>query len=141
MSSSNNAIDRPRFTETDDLAIKNLTKTATPDIPYIQIKHQVLGLDYFLSLVFIGDKRARYLNRTYRQQNYTPSILSFPLSDSEGEMFIDLCRSKKKAEKQDSDLDRYTAFLFIHGLLHLKGLQHGSTMERREQELWQEFGW
>jgi ssRNA-specific RNase YbeY (16S rRNA maturation enzyme) len=34
----------------------------------------------------------------------------------------------------------FTAFLVIHGMLHLKGLEHGSTMETAERKYMKQFG-
>lgn len=34
----------------------------------------------------------------------------------------------------------YLAFLFIHGLLHLRGMDHGDTMEDEERRIMQQFG-
>ena len=34
----------------------------------------------------------------------------------------------------------FVAFLFIHGCVHLKGLDHGSKMEAIEERIRQKFG-
>ena len=60
----------------------------------------------------------------------TSNILSFPLSKTSGEILI--C---PKAAKPYS-----VGYLFIHGLLHLKGRVHGATMEREERRLLKAFG-
>jgi Predicted metal-dependent hydrolase len=59
-------------------------------------------------------------------------VLSFPLSESSGEIFI--CPSE--AKKTGFSI----AELFIHALCHLKGMDHGVTMERTEAEICKEFG-
>ncbi|HMO77727.1 MAG TPA: rRNA maturation RNase YbeY [Candidatus Paceibacterota bacterium] len=104
-----------------------------PTYPYEKIKEAVLGKKYILTLAFVGTKRAQELNTTYRQKSYVPNVLSFPLSTSEGEIY--LCPKIAYPEAKDFNLSQkgYIAFLFIHGLLHLKGHDHGATMEKLEQ--------
>ncbi len=87
----------------------------------------MLGEAYDLSLAFIGDKKALTLNQTLRSKNKIANVLSFPLSKTSGEILI----NKKQAIRDNFSLD----YLFIHGLLHLKGLDHGSRMEREEEKL------
>ena len=103
--------------------IRNLTRRAIPGVAFGVIKNYVLGTEYELSLTFAGDRRIRRWNRVYRQKDKTTNILSFPLSKTEGEIFINLRLVK----------DTWTALmLFIHGLHHLKGMEHGTLMERNE---------
>jgi len=90
-----------------------------------KIKNKVLGNDYELSLVFASDALTRRLNRTYRGIDKSTNVLAFPLSKTSGEIFINRARAKPFSVK----------YLFIHGLLHLKGMRHGDTMERTEKKL------
>jgi len=107
------------------------------------IKEAILGKRYELSLVFIGSKFSKKLNRIYRKKNQSTNILSFPLSNpptgGSGEIFIDLEQSKKEFKKFDLTFPNFITFLFIHGLLHLKGMEHGSTMEQVERKFYQKF--
>jgi ssRNA-specific RNase YbeY (16S rRNA maturation enzyme) len=58
------------------------------------------------------------------------NVLAFPLSKTSGEILI--CKAAAKP---------YTVeYLFIHGLLHLKGHKHSATMEREENRLLKQFG-
>lgn len=115
--------------------IRNTTKTTLPRVPFCDIKKTILGKEYVLSLVFVGDTRSRALNKTYRNKDKPTNILSFPLSDTSGEIFINLNLCKKEASKFERSFDNFIAFLFIHGLFHLKGYDHGSTMERKEKNI------
>jgi probable rRNA maturation factor len=119
--------------------IANKTKRPLPRVPFSRIKDAVLGPNYELSLVFIGSTRSRALNREYRGKDYATDILSFPLSETEGEIFIDLAKSRKEAPLFDRSFDNFIAFLFIHGLFHLKGYDHGSTMESKEERIRKKF--
>jgi probable rRNA maturation factor len=110
-----------------------------PKYPYEAIKDAVLGKKYELSLAFVGTARAQKLNVAYRQKTYVPNVLSFPLDDHTGEIYI--CPEIAYPEAKDFNLskDGYIAFLFIHGLLHLKGHDHGATMESLEQRFMKRF--
>ena len=123
----------------DTLSITNTTKGKLPRLPFVLIKEAVLGKKYELSLVFIGSSKSRSLNRIHRAKDKPTNILSFELSKNSGEIFIDLGLSKKQAKKFDRKEDNFLAFLFIHGLFHLKGFDHGDTMEKAEQKVRSKF--
>lgn len=118
-----------------------LSKTikSFPSHPYEAIKDAVLGKKYQLSLNFIGTKRAQTLNKEYRHKTYIPDVLSFPLDDTQGEIYICPEISYKEAAKYNLSKDGFIAFLFIHGLLHLKGHDHGDTMEALERRFVKRF--
>ncbi len=99
-----------------------------------EIKNEIIGSDYDLTVIFIGRRRALTLNKKYRKKDYIPNILSFPLTNINGEIFI--CPEVAKTEAPDFNMtfENYLSFLLIHGLLHLKGLQHGVTMEKLEEK-------
>lgn len=125
---------------TDNLNIKNTTKGKLPSLPFEDIKNHVLGKKYELSLVFIGDKLSQKLNRQYREKNKPTNILSFPLSETSGEIFINAKQAQREAKKFDRDFKNFIAFLFIHGLVHLKGFEHSSKMEKQEELVRNKFG-
>ena len=109
------------------------TKNYPKEIPYETIKNDILGKRYSLSLTFVGKSRARKINQATRKKDYSPNVLSFPLDTNCGE--IVLCPEVARTEAKDFRMskDGYIAFLFIHGLLHLKGYDHGDTMEKLER--------
>ncbi len=123
----------------DTLLISNTTKGKLPRLPFVIMKDAVLGKKYDLSVVFVGKAKMRTLNRTYRKKDYATDILSFPLSNTEGEIFI----CKEISDKKSNDFGRtetnYLAFLFIHGLVHLLGYDHGTEMEKIEQKFQKKF--
>ena len=120
-------------------SIHNTTKGKLPRLPFVQIKNAILGEQYELSLVCIGNARSRALNRQYRNKDYSTNVLSFPLSKSEGEIFLDLKKSKSEAPKFEMNYTTFIAYLFIHGLLHLKGHDHGPNMEALEKKFLKKF--
>lgn len=123
------------------VTLKDLrNKGATPPVPFKKLADHILGKNYTLSVVFIGDTRMRNLNKNYRKKDKTTNILSFPLSDSEGEIFLNIKKIEEEAQQQNTSFKKYCAYIFIHGLLHLKGYSHGSTMESEEQKALRKFG-
>ncbi len=116
----------------DTFSITNKTKGRLPSLPFVQMKDKVLGKKYSLSLVFVGKMTSKKLNFKYRQINKPTDILSFSISAKEGEIFINPDKAKIKAKQFGRKYDNYLAFLFIHGLYHLKGLDHGDKMEKAE---------
>ncbi len=122
----------------DNLKIKN-PKGKLPSLPFDQIKIKVLGKKYKLSLAFISPKEIKLLNKIYRQINKTTDILSFPLSKDQGEILICLSEAKKRKKDFNRKYDNFLAFLFIHGLVHLKGYDHGDEMEKIEVKFRQKF--
>jgi len=119
--------------------IGNTTKGKLPRLPFLDMKNAALGKKYELSLVFIGSTLSRRLNRERRGKDKPTNILSFELSQTSGEIFIDLKLAKKQAAKFGRTEDNFLAFLFIHGLVHLKGMDHGARMELTEQKLRKKF--
>ncbi|MBA3732847.1 rRNA maturation RNase YbeY [Patescibacteria group bacterium] len=120
-------------------SITNKTKDTLPRVPFANIAETTLPKDYVLSLVFVGTGESKKLNKSYRNKDKPTNILSFPLDKKNGEIFITLSVAKKEAKNFDRKIDNFVAFLFIHGLMHLKGFDHGSTMERAEIKLRKQF--
>jgi probable rRNA maturation factor len=94
-----------------------------------------LPASYELSVVLCGDTRMHTLNRTYRDKDRPTNVLSFPLSDTAGEVFLNMAQIGREAAQYGHSPRKHAVYLFIHGCLHLKGYSHGSTMEKAEQKL------
>lgn len=98
---------------------------------FSKIKKTVLGDRYELSVAFLSAAQMRKAMRYKKDPAAkTSNVLAFPLSTDSGEILI--CKSAAKPYSVE--------FLFIHGVLHLKGLKHGATMEREEDRLLKRFG-
>ncbi len=102
---------------------------------FLRLKNLVLGKDYELSLAFVTPSVSRRLNRIYRKLDKPTDVLSFPLSPVSGEIVIDRVTAKKESKKFSMSATKFEKYLFIHGLLHLKGMQHGAKMEKAEKQL------
>lgn len=121
------------------LDIHTTLKGTLPRVPFEKIRRAILGTSYQLSLVLIGDALAKKLNREHKNKNTPTNVLSFPLSDTEGEIFINVRRAQRDAKKFGHTPTQHIAFLFIHGCLHLKGHVHGERMEKKEEALLKKF--
>ena len=114
-------------------------KLPIPRAFFVAAKNALLGKSYELSIVFVGPARMRRLNRAYRKIDKTTDILSFPLSETEGEIFISTAVARREAVKFGRPFDNFLLFLLIHGFFHLKGMKHGSRMEREEEKFRRRF--
>ena len=93
------------------------------------LKDKVLGKTYDLSVAFLLPAEMRKVTKRTKKQDKVSNVLAFTLSKTSGEILI--CRKAAAP---------YTVpYLFIHGLLHLKGLKHGARMESAEQQLLARF--
>jgi len=99
-----------------------------------KIKNEILSEKYYLSVNFISPKIAQDLNIRYREKDYIPNILSFPLSKNEGEIYICLSVARKEAKKFSLSYKDFITLLIIHGCLHLKGIDHGDKMDKLENK-------
>ncbi len=111
-----------------------MTRRTAPRFAYASIAEEVLkGWD--ISLVFVGARRAKALNQTLRGKDYVPNVLSYESGEKSGEIIICIDRLKQEAPAFTLSPSHYCLYLFIHGLLHLKGHPHGTTMDRMERVL------
>jgi len=118
----------------------NLAKVAKPRLPYKSIATIILGSRYRLSLVFTDKKLIRTLNARYRKKRGPTNVLAFSFAKNEGELFLCTSIISYEAKSLHVPLRPYVAYIFIHGLLHLKGERHGSTMKVKERGLLKKFG-
>ena len=122
------------------LEITTTTKTKAPHhLPYEEMKNTVLGQGYELSLVFCGSHLMRRLNREHRGRDYATDVLSFSLSKHSGEVFICQEVSRRRAREHGRSPKNYLALVFVHALVHLKGYNHGATMDEQEAQYRKRF--
>lgn len=125
-----------------DVAIKNFTRQnlkAWAGLPFVKIAEEMLpGWD--ISLVFVGATRARTLNKQLRNKDYIPNVLSYEVGAKSGEIIICPSEAQKQAPAYNLPPTAFYLYLFIHGILHLKGWAHGAKMEACEQKLLSLYG-
>lgn len=108
-------------------------------------------LDYFkedrdFSLHFISDEEIRELNNEYRDIDSPTDILTFRINDGEefpnmgeeeelGDIFISLESMKRNAEEFKASAAEEMRRLLLHGLLHLRGMDHKTNDFSSEEML------
>ena len=114
-------------------AVSTTIKGKLPRLPFLAMKNAALGAEYELSLLIAGDQLSRSLNKRYRKKDYPANILSFPYSKTNGELILNPRQALRDAPRFGFSFRAMLALLFIHGLLHLKGMKHGKKMEKMEE--------
>lgn len=110
-----------------------------PRIPFEEMALAVLGPKYQLSVVICGDRLAQRLNSEHRGKTYFPNVLSFPIAAHEGEIFLNIRKAEREARTMRTSTIKRLALLYVHGLFHLKGLDHSDRMEAQEQKVLRAF--
>ena len=123
----------------ETVSIKRTCRGPVPLLPYEKMARAILGPTYELSLVVCGDKLAQRMNIEHRKKSYFPNVLSFPLTKHEGEIFLNVRKAEREARQYGISARERLALLFVHGCYHLKGLQHGRTMESKERGILRAF--
>ena len=123
----------------DNFTLIKETRESIPRVSFVEIKNEILGKKYALNLIITTPARMKKLNTIYRDKEHATDILSFPISDVEGEMYISLEETRKMAPDFDRSFENFFAFLFIHGCAHLKGHDHGAIMEGIEGKIRRKF--
>ncbi|HVU75417.1 MAG TPA: rRNA maturation RNase YbeY [Candidatus Paceibacterota bacterium] len=108
-------------------------------LAYAAMAEQVLGDKYELSLVLCGDELARRMNMEYRKKSYFPNVLSFELSPHEGEIFLNVRKAEREARALGISVAKRIGLLYVHGLYHLKGMDHSDRMEALERATLKKF--
>lgn len=122
-----------------EVSIKNLTRRPHASrVIFNTIAAHVLPR-WDISLVFVGPTKARMLNTQLRGKRYIPNVLAYAAGKENGEICICLQEAERQAPMYSMNTRMFVLYLFIHGLLHLKGLAHGVTMEQCEQKLVAKF--
>lgn len=105
------------------------------------IEHHKLE-DPEISLVFVGTKAIKTLNRRFLKKDAPTDVLSFPIGEkgSDGKYYLgDIIISVPEAYEQSRQLkhslDREIEVLVIHGFLHLVGFEHGGGIEEEESKM------
>ena len=96
------------------------------------IKKDILGKNYELSIAKVSEKKGREINKKYRKKDKATNVLSFAFSKNSGELVLCPTVIKREAKNLNRPYQKWLGFLVIHGMLHLKGFTHSSTMERLE---------
>jgi len=93
-----------------------------------------------VSVIIVGDRRMRQLNRQYRKLDSTTDVLSFPQNDPSqpghpfveapdeilhlGDIVVSYPQAVSEAASENKLVDEQIVFLVLHGLDHLMGIHH-----------------
>ncbi len=93
-----------------------------------------LGETRDFSVTFVSDEEIRSLNKDYRDIDSPTDILTFRLADGDdffpsqdeelGDIFISIDSMKRNADDLGVDYMEELERLLLHGVLHLRGLDH-----------------
>lgn len=117
--------------ENSHLTYEFFMKIAEAVFDYLNNKEN----QYEISLLITNDETIHLLNKEYRQKDKPTDVLSFPMEDDImlGDIVISLDTAKNQAQEREIGLDREIAFLFIHGMLHLLGYDHETSIEDEKE--------
>lgn len=116
-------------------SLTNRTAHPVRGIPFKKIKEKVLGTKYELSVALVGASEATRVTKKTKNKDKASNVLAFPLSKHSGEIILCPATAKKQASAYGMTPKKFLTYLFIHGCLHLKGMDHGVTMENTERRL------
>jgi rRNA maturation RNase YbeY len=118
-------------------AIVEIRRTAQTAVrvPFEALARKALPRGYVVSLVLCGDTLASRMNSAYRKKTYSPNVLSFSLSKTEGEIFLNVRKAEREARSLGISARGRLALLFVHACLHLTGLDHGKVMDQQEERI------
>lgn len=88
-----------------------------------------------LTVVFLSRAEMKTINYQFRKKNKPTDILSFASGDPEslGELLLCLPVLEEQAKRQQHSLQHETAYMLIHGILHLLGYDH--ELSKAEEQL------
>ncbi len=96
-----------------------------------------------VALRFTDSAEMRAVNREWRGIDRATDVISFPASEGEGGEYAgfllgDLIIAPElvatHAKQYRTTAERETAFVIVHGLLHLLGYDHGTPAQRRHMQ-------
>jgi probable rRNA maturation factor len=85
-----------------------------------------------ISIVFVGEKRIKELNKKYRKKDKPTDVLSF--GNGLNEIVICLKIVEKSAKKNNAPFKKELAEVLTHGILHLLGYEHGDIMKDKQKK-------
>ncbi|AVP49170.1 rRNA maturation RNase YbeY [Williamsoniiplasma luminosum] len=97
-----------------------------------------------LSINFIDKQEAQKMNLEYRNKNYIPDVISFPIEMTNqevealgfreiGDIFICFAEAQRKSIKYQHTVVEEMGFLFVHGFLHLLGFDHETNLDDEKE--------
>jgi len=90
-----------------------------------------------VSVVFVGSRFIRRINRRYLRHDYVTDVIAFPLGEGkntplEGELYVNLDRAKSQAREYGISFTEEARRLLIHGALHLLGYTDSGSRKKAQ---------
>lgn len=92
-------------------------------------------MDLEISVLVVGKRRAKEFNFKYRKRNYATDVLSFPGAGVCGDLVLCDEVIKKNAHLNRVPFREELAYVFLHGVLHLFGFDHETSLEDEKHML------
>ena len=89
-----------------------------------------------LCIRVVDENEVRELNGRFRARVEATNVLSFPaeLPDVLGDIAVCAAVVAREAKAQNKAVDAHFAHMVVHGVLHLKGMDHGTRAQARQME-------
>lgn len=114
---------------------------------------ELYGLeDAEVGVTLTDDAYIREINRRYRDKDSATDVISFALNEGEepeivggptlnllGDILISVETAQRQAAAYGHSLERETAFLTVHGMMHLLGYDHIEEADRIEMRKEEEY--
>jgi probable rRNA maturation factor len=100
--------------------------------------------DSELSVVIVGDRSIRNLNRDYLGRDKPTNVISFAMQEGEfaglnpqmlGDVIISADTAAKEADEGGVTFEERLHFLLLHGILHLAGYDHERSGEAEARRM------
>lgn len=134
----------------DKIEVDSKLEALTEKVVQKALEVEVEG-DYEVSISFVDNQEIHELNKQYRNKDAATDVLSFPLMEFEdteedygneeeyvqedkllGDIVISLEKTQEQATDYGHSFERELAFLLVHGVLHLLGMDHEDEQQEKE---------
>lgn len=102
-----------------------------------------MGCDaHEISIVITDDDQIQQLNKTYRKKDTSTNVLAFPMQEGQfaditpgllGDVVISCETAQQEADDANISLLERISQLLIHGILHLMGFDHETSLKDAEK--------
>jgi probable rRNA maturation factor len=95
-----------------------------------------------LSVVFVGSRYIRRINRRFLHHDTVTDVIAFPLDDGvgiDGEVYVNLDRARSQARTYTVSFGDEVRRLLIHGTLHLLGYSDATARGKARMKEREDF--